>query len=579
VYGVAWGWPGSYEIIMLWVKRAVLAAALLNCAVPKALADQPLARNDTHWLADGKAQCAVFDANARAGDSVSWSGGCDDGLAAGPGTAAFSRDGTVFESFTGSFAKGVAQDGHVVAHWGDGWSYDGNNVHGQFNGAGVLINDSHDRFEGNWVDGKMNGPGVLVRASGERYEGAWKDDLPNGKGVLTLADGTRTEGDFVDGKFVGAAAKSDDPPAASEIKPITGDARPVAKPADKASPSNAFASLSGKTLVGIDGSSIALTLIDGGIERQIAEAGAAPKKTTFTFMTDRMGTVVEDGGTVANVTGFFRLTDNGVEVRYADGRSETLSANDDGVLMTTEAAGSSGCRSWYPEGHAFSEADKKAALAAYASKLGLQPAALHGGCPAAASVPPHEAAEPKSHPDRHAEAKAPGLAAHVAFTTSRDKLGDLQAVSVKNSVVHAIDGDMPVVAGPVITADAALPGSMTANSSQRDASHCLTVESDGHDWGFRNACDFAIQFAYCLAKGPEKLTACEADNGVNSVSGSVAANGFGALSADNSLSEKDADHDFRWVACGGGAGEVTAHLTKADPPGGRCDRAVTAAAH
>ena len=29
----------------------------------------------------------------------------------------------------------------------------------------------------------------------------------------------------------------------------------------------------------------------------------------------------------SNVTGFFRLTDKGVEVRYADGRSEMLSAN------------------------------------------------------------------------------------------------------------------------------------------------------------------------------------------------------------------------------------------------------------
>ena len=32
------------------------------------------------------------------------------------------------------------------------------------------------------------------------------------------------------------------------------------------------------------------------------------------------------------------------------------------------------------------------------------------------------------------------------------------------------------------------------------------------------------------------------------------------------------DHDFRWVACGGGAGEVVVHLDRIDPPEGRCVR-------
>ena len=101
-----------------------------------------------------------------------------------------------------------------------------------------------------------------------------------------------------------------------------------------------FEGISGKTLTGVDGSRIALTLIEGGIERQITEAGAQPKKTTFTFMNDRLGTVVEDGGAAAgaNVTGFFRLTDTGVEVRYADGRGEMLTATPDGGVLMQRSA-------------------------------------------------------------------------------------------------------------------------------------------------------------------------------------------------------------------------------------------------
>ena len=55
--------------------------------------------------------------------------------------------------------------------------------------------------------------------------------------------------------------------------------------------------------------------------------------------------------------------------------------------------------------------------------------------------------------------------------------------------------------------------------------------------------------------------------------GSVSAGGFGALLADKSFSETDAEHDFRWLACDGGSGEVVAHLDRFDPPSGRCVRA------
>ena len=47
---------------------------------------------------------------------------------------------------------------------------------------------------------------------------------------------------------------------------------------------------------------------------------------------------------------------------------------------------------------------------------------------------------------------------------------------------------------------------------------------------------------------------------------------YGALMADMSLKDKDASHNFRWIACGGGAGEVIAHLDHFEPPAGRCER-------
>jgi hypothetical protein len=137
-------------------------------------------------------------------------------------------------------------------------------------------------------------------------------------------------------------------------------------------------------------------------------------------------------------------------------------------------------------------------------------------------------------------------------------------------VVHAVDA-MPSLPGDIM--GIAPPAAGSALPEQHDASHCLTVESDGLHWGFRNACGFDVQFAYCLAKGGDNLTACDAAGAQGSITGSVPAKGFGALMADKSFSETDAEHDFRWLACDGGAGEVVAHLDRVDPPSGRCVRA------
>ena len=557
---------------MRWVAQAALAAAMLGCALPQASADV-----DTHWLADQNSGCSLFDANAKPGDNVSWSGGCENGLASGKGTAVFINGGKQFESFTGDFAKGIAQDGPVSVGWGGGWHYDGDEVGGQFSGSGVLINDAKDRFEGIWVAGKMNGHGTLTRANGERYEGEWKDDQPDGQGSLTRADGKVVKGIFHDGKLENAVLDSSDAIKDAVKKDDVRKEVDVKKELPEALP---FEGISGKTLTGVDGSRIALTLIEGGIERQITDAGAQPKKTTFTFMNDRLGTVVEDGGAAAgaNVTGFFRLTDTGVEVRYADGRGEMLTATPDGgVLMQRSAtSGEAECRSWYPQGHVFSDADKKLAVAEYASRLGLGPAPKES-CQATATAAPTQAAPSALHP---AEAKPHEKAARAKPTSfvmpaispsdaaPPTKLAALTSVMVRDSVVHtvdAMDATPPVVTTSLASSQASLllPG-------QHDASTCLKVESDGSHWGFRNSCGYSVQFAYCMWHGSEPLAAC--DDG-HAISGSVAANNVATLTSDTRFGGKDDNHDFRWVACDGGAGEVVAHLDHADPPSGRCERA------
>jgi hypothetical protein len=585
---------------MSCIARAALAAALLNCGLLSASAGD--VSTTGQWLKDG--DCSLYSAGAGPGDTVQWTGECVDGYAEGLGTATFTHDGQS-QSFTASFTRGVIPDGHIITRWGQGWSYDGEAVAGRFNGAGILTTNTLDRFEGLWTDGKMNGFGVLRRADGERYAGDWKDDKPNGTGELRRADGTVVDGVFVDGKLSQAKAAAATP---APVKVATTLAGP-----DASKNSNApFGNVSGKTLIGVDGSSIALTLIEGGMELQVVPADGTAKKTTFTFMTDRMGTVVEDSGSPSvgsSVTGFFRLTGKGVEIRYSDGRSAMLSANPDGgVQMVLDSDAGASCRAWYPAGHSFSDAEKKVALNAYATRLGLpvtasdtgngcaataQPATITPATPAPGAITPSVMAPaPKARPEHHAQIKAPARVAKASYhigdyqPASSPKAALVESVAVKTSEIHTIDA--PAADAARQTSAIAVPsisGSMTmsappslASADRNDASHCLKVDSDGNHWGFRNACDFAVQFAYCMAGGSDSLTACgDHDAVTTSATGSVAAKSFGALMADTSLQEKDAPHNFRWIACNGGAGEVVAHLDHSEPPAGRCERAHTAA--
>ena len=547
------------------LKRASLAVLLL--CLPRAAG----ASDIVQWANDPVSSCALFDAGLKPGDTVRWSGACKDGRADGPGTATFSSNGAPFETFIGDFSGGVAADGSVTVKWGKGWSYDGEMAHGRFDGEGILDNDRSDHFEGLWNSGKLDGMGSVIHENGERYDGVWKNDLPNGHGILTRADGSKLEGEFRDGKFAGIATSSAIPVSLDSKQA----AAPVAPQAASQEPSG-LSGLTGKKLLAVDGAALNLTAIEGGIERDISGAGGTLEKATFIFINERLGTVVADAGPgsastgAANVTGFFRLTDNGVEVRYADGRSEILAANPDGgVLLRLETPGApAACRSFYPAGHNFSEAEKKAAVAEYASRLGLGD--NKPGCPgevAAAALPATQ--DNKPHAERHTDIKHPAKFTEQKFTAPKAAAGTVLAalapVAVRDSVVHAVDAAPPIVPAPqAVTASAATPA---------EASTCLKVESDGHHWGFRNACGFDVQFAYCLAEGGDALTGCS--NG--GVAGSVAAGSFGALLADKSFSETDADHAFRWLACGGGAGEVVARLDRADPPAGRCLRATDVA--
>ena len=104
---------------MSWTAKAALAAALLNCGLLTASAQEG-STNTGQWLRDG--DCSLYSAGAGPGDTVRWTGQCIAGYAEGLGTATFTHDGQT-QSFTAYFDHGVIPDGHVITRWGQGYLF------------------------------------------------------------------------------------------------------------------------------------------------------------------------------------------------------------------------------------------------------------------------------------------------------------------------------------------------------------------------------------------------------------------------------------------------------------------------
>jgi hypothetical protein len=341
-------------------------------------------------------------------------------------------------------------------------------------------------------------------------------------------------------------------------------------------------SVAGQKLNAVDGSTIQFNTVDKGVSLAVTSPTGDTQKNVFAMMGDKLGTV-SDGANGDHLIGFFRTTDNGLEAQFADGHTETLTMNAGGgvSVMLSSAANGKACMSWYPQGHTFSDAERRVAVAEYAQRLGVH--------------------DPKIPVISHSCDAPPAqkFAAVAPRPLMKDKIiandKGLVPIMVRTSVVHAVDGASaaPAVMAPKVVMAAAVVApkpapvvsmgtaieQVSAKSPAEDAaqepvepghgaSACLSVDNDGSDFGFRNQCGFSVQFSYCLEKADDPAVTCDA----GSRAGNVAANSFAPLLPGVNIKAEDAEHDVRWVGCTGAEGTVVAHLDKTDPPAGRCVR-------
>jgi hypothetical protein len=639
---------------------------------------------DPHWLMDEQSGCWAYDSNAGPKNSITWSGDCRNGRADGEGTLTFFERRREIERLTGTFADGMLQDGHVQIAWSDGSSYDGDEVHGQFNGTGVLIASDGSRYDGQWRDDNFVGP------ANRNPDVAGDDNARPGGDTPEVADNAKQNN---------STDEQDD-----ERTRVDQAAQTKTPEPEHAQPVVHWPFLDGaqSKLSAVDGSELSFSVESGGmLKRTIVHADGSTADTTLTPDSDNTGTVRNQRGVVVAT---YQLANDALDITYRNGRTESIAANGAGGLTvtTTPPGGLSIKNDWYPVDRTTTTAQNDvapkpevvtpapvklvvatplptklaAATTAPSPKPAIAPplpapdanlptpspkphlAALASHTPAHTMAAVHDIAPEETHamvardseheiheetvvdsPIHPSVKPAATVSAEVAenlpqpeqkpaLHTSKkhqkhghvavaEATPDQQPVAMHADVlppppeVHAVTvPDLhlrstpppvhsvaiatppppvrPAIATPpppapthVAIASVTPPAPPAATpvhiavahaigtqepALRRSASDCLTVETNGTHWGFRNNCVTDIQFAYCVKNGVDRLTAC----GDSAVPGSVAAHGFTSLIADLSMKDPSASHAFRWVGCIGGAGEVVPRLDQSDPPMGRC---------
>ena len=103
---------------------------------------------DAGWIEAAATGCRIWNAQPAPLESVTWSGGCVDGKAEGPGVLQWYVAGAPDDRYEGEMHGGRLH-GHLAVSYANG-----------------------DRFEGEWRRDRPNGPGTFVR-NGWRVSGSW----------------------------------------------------------------------------------------------------------------------------------------------------------------------------------------------------------------------------------------------------------------------------------------------------------------------------------------------------------------------------------------------------------------------
>ena len=155
-----------------------------------------------HWIQDVRTGCKVWDPLPKANESVTWSGACAGGFAAGEGIAEWFENGFWTQTDQGFHINGHL-NGQGTENRKNGESYTGQFRNGLFNGFGIYTFTNGAKYSGQFSDGKREGQGDQTFFNGNRYSGNWSNNKPSGHGKMYFTNGNIYEGEFLAGRREG----------------------------------------------------------------------------------------------------------------------------------------------------------------------------------------------------------------------------------------------------------------------------------------------------------------------------------------------------------------------------------------
>ena len=76
------------------------------------------------------------------------------------------------------------------------FSYEGEFKNRDFNGFGIMVYPSGDRYTGGWINGSKQGQGTMLYKNGDLYKGAWNTNFKDGYGEMNYANGSYYTGNW-----------------------------------------------------------------------------------------------------------------------------------------------------------------------------------------------------------------------------------------------------------------------------------------------------------------------------------------------------------------------------------------------
>jgi hypothetical protein len=154
------------------------------------------------WVKTSNTNCLVWSSFPREGESVTWSGGVNNGKAFGHGTLQWSTNNISTTAYEGELKDGRA-DGHGIAK-SIAETYEGEWKEGRLVSTNITIKYGN----GNWYKGEVRGgfktgKGEELMAGGYRYVGQFKNDRFEGAGDMILPNGDKVSGSWTNSQLDG----------------------------------------------------------------------------------------------------------------------------------------------------------------------------------------------------------------------------------------------------------------------------------------------------------------------------------------------------------------------------------------